>query len=258
MSQIPLNAAASNGENNRQVTTSLPPEVVQCLENARFLHLATCTQNVPNVSLMNYTYLPTSPHSPTPVIIMTTNPASKKMSNLQTNPNVSLLVHDWVSHRPPTATSNRRLSGGPASVSPNRSSSLASLLLNLNTSAMSSISATINGAARVVGAGTDEELYYRRAHLDNNTFDSDTGGFNPFGQPGGGGGGSRPAAGTGTGGGNEDGGRECFVAGEEVRVIVVEVRDVRISDWKGNVRDWVLVPEEGGQQEGGLVNGVVS
>lgn len=37
MSQIPLNAAASNGENNRQVTTSLPQEVVQCLENARFV-----------------------------------------------------------------------------------------------------------------------------------------------------------------------------------------------------------------------------
>ncbi|KUI56167.1 hypothetical protein VP1G_03458 [Cytospora mali] len=245
MSQIPLNAAASNGENDRQVTTCLPSEVVQCLENARFLHLATCTQDTPNVSLMNYTYLPSSPHSTNPVIIMTTNPASKKMTNLLSNPNVSLLVHDWVSHRPPTATStSRRLSGG-TSVSPNRASSLASLLLNLNTSAMSSISATINGAARVVPAGTDEELFYRQAHLENNTFDSDTGGFNPFGQPGGGGGGSGPT-------GTEDGGRECFVAGEEVRVIVVEIRDVRISDWKGNVRDWVLV----GDCEGEKVNGV--
>jgi hypothetical protein len=185
---------------------------------------------------------------------MTTNPASKKMTNLLANPNVSLLVHDWVSHRPPTATTTanaRRLSGGGPSVSPTRSSSLASLLLNLNTSAMSSISATINGAARVVRAATDEERYYRQAHLENNTFDSDTGGFNPFGQPGGAaaGAGSRPT---------EDGGRECFVAGEEVRVIVVEVREVRISDWKGNVRDWVLVPGPGeGGQQAGLVNGVV-
>lgn len=217
---------------------------------------------------MNYTYIPSSPHSPTPVIIMTTNPASKKMSNLLTNPNVSLLVHDWVSHRPPTtasAAAARRLSGGndnplssssPSSApagaasSSHRSSSLASLLLNLNTSAMSSISATINGAARVVPAGTPEELYYRRAHLENNTFDSDTGGFNPFGQPGGG-----PTTTTTSSSSSaaEDGGRGCFVAGEEVRVIVVEVRDVRISDWKGNVRDWVLVGEAGG-----LVNGVAS
>lgn len=37
MSQIPLNAAASIGDNNRQVTSSLPPEVIQCLENARFV-----------------------------------------------------------------------------------------------------------------------------------------------------------------------------------------------------------------------------
>ena len=43
---------------------------------------------------MNYTYLPSSPFSDLPVIVMTTNPASKKMNNLISNPNVSLLVHD--------------------------------------------------------------------------------------------------------------------------------------------------------------------
>lgn len=43
---------------------------------------------------MNYTYLPSSPYSSAPVIVMTTNPASRKMTNLVTNPNVSLLVHD--------------------------------------------------------------------------------------------------------------------------------------------------------------------
>ncbi|KAJ4386348.1 hypothetical protein N0V93_009243 [Gnomoniopsis smithogilvyi] len=248
MSQIPLNAAASNGDIDREVTTSLPPEVVQCLENARFLHLATCTNNIPTVSLMNYTYLPpsTSPYTTSPLIIMTTNPASKKMSNLLTNPHVSLLVHDWVSHRPPTHS--RRLSnpGASASVSPQRSS-LASLLLNINTSAMSSISATINGPARLIEPGSDEERWYRRAHLENNTFDDGGdggGGFNPFGQI---------ASGAG-----EDGGRECFVAGEEVRVIVVDVKDVRISDWKGNVKDWVLVgPEEGAASRGeAVLNGV--
>lgn len=210
------------------------------------LRLATCTDNIPNVSLMNYTYLPSSPYSPSePVIVMTTNPASKKMANLTTNPHVSLLVHDWVSHRPPT-TNARRLSGGASSVSPNRSS-LASLLLNLNTSAMSSISATINGSARVVDAGTDEERFYRQAHLDNNTFDDDAAaGFNPFGQPGGG---------DGAASGTEDGGR-CFVAGEEVRVIIVAVKGVRISDWKGNVKDWELVRSAAGDQQPVLVNGV--
>jgi hypothetical protein len=35
--QIPLNHEASAGDTNKQVTSTLPPDVVQCLENARFV-----------------------------------------------------------------------------------------------------------------------------------------------------------------------------------------------------------------------------
>ncbi|KAM0439561.1 hypothetical protein ACHAPT_000652 [Fusarium lateritium] len=177
---------------------------------------------------MNYTYLPSSPYSNYPVIIMTTNPASRKTINLVANPNVSLLVHDWISHRPPTH--GRRLSGG--SPGPEHRSSLASLLLNLNTSQLSSISATIGGAARLVPSGTEEEQYYRQQHLENNTFEEVD--MQRFQQ---------------NNGDVQDGGRNCFVAGEEVRVVSVDIRDVRISDWKGTVRDWEIVPAEN------LVNG---
>ncbi|KAI0125376.1 hypothetical protein BJ170DRAFT_501130 [Xylariales sp. AK1849] len=233
MEQIPLNYEASGGDSQRQAIASLPPEVVQCLENARFLHLATCTNNQPHVSLMNYTYLPSTRYSSAPVIVMTTNPSSKKTNNLVENPNVSLLVHDWVSHRPPTQV--RRPSGG--SPGPEHRSSLASLLMNMNNSAMSSISATINGTAALVPRGSEEESYYRDQHLENNTFDSEGAPlFNPEAQ----------AA-------LEDGGRGCFVAGEEVRVVVVSIQDIRTSDWKGGVKDWVLV--EGGTGATG-VNGV--
>lgn len=58
MSQIPLNAAASIGDNNRQVTSSLPPEVIQCLENARFVsahHITPVNTNKPP---------PTTKHTP--------------------------------------------------------------------------------------------------------------------------------------------------------------------------------------------------
>jgi hypothetical protein len=188
---------------------------------------------------MNYTYLRpnTSPYSAEPLIIMTTNPSSKKWTNLSSNPAVSLLVHDWVSHRPPT--SGRRLSGG--SPGPEHRSSLASLLLNLNTSAVSSISATISGEARMVEPGTEEERFYRKAHLENNTFEGEGPSF----------GGRRESVAP--GGATE--GRSLEEDDEEVRVIVVAIRDVRISDWKGAVSDYVLVaPGENGRDA--RVNGI--
>ncbi|CAK7271755.1 hypothetical protein SEPCBS119000_004769 [Sporothrix epigloea] len=271
MEQIPLNHQASDGDTNKQCTNCLPAEVVQCLENARFLHLATCVDNQPHVSLMNYTYLPSAVNAPdhpinAPVIVMTTNPASKKTHNIVANPNVSLLVHDWVSHRP----LHRRMSGGSAlsedgpageaassgalssvlgslgaSNTEQPPSSLASLLLNLNTAAVSSISATINGTARLLTQGSAEEAYYHHQHLAYNTFDVDPVGpderriHQQIAH-----GGQRAAAPASTS--NVDprpqDGRERFVAGEEVRVIVVAIKDVRISDWKGQVRDWALEP----------------
>ncbi|KAI9903630.1 hypothetical protein N3K66_000159 [Trichothecium roseum] len=206
MDKIPLNYEASEGDTHKQSTTRLPQEVVQCLENARFLHLATCSESVPHVSLMNYTYLPTSPFTDSPVIVMTTNPASRKTTSILANPNVSLLVHDWVSHRPPGHA--RRPSGGSPPREPQ--SSLAALLLNLNSSSISSISATIGGAARISASGSEEERYCLDQHLANHVH---------------------------------------FVAGEEVSVIIVKIKDVRISDFKGTVRDWAIVPE------GTLVNG---
>lgn len=242
--QIPLSHEASAGDTNMRVTSSLPVEVVQCLESARFLHLATCDNNIPHVSLMNYTYLPSSPYSSgSPVIVMTTNPASKKMNNLAANPNVSLLVHDWVSHRPATASQNRRLSGGSINTLDDhhhqqRSTSLAALLFNLNTSAVSSISATINGSAHLVERGTEEEKYYSDIHLANNTFDVAVG--------------PEEAANA----GSEDTERNRFASANEARVIVVGITDVRIADWKGNIRDWVIAqPGQQQQQNSGAVNG---
>jgi hypothetical protein len=211
-----------------------PPPPLSDLTNTLIsqLHLATCTDLKPHVSLMNYTYLPSTPYTAYPTIIMTTNPSSRKTHNLISNPNVSLLVHDWVSHRPPRSGS---FSGDRAGSPPAETtrSSLATLLANLNTSALSSISATINGEARLVERGTEEEQYLREAHLENNTF------------------GEREGEERGVSGdvGNGDGGRGCFIEGEEVRVVVVRIRDGRVADWKGAIRDWTLSEE-------GLVNGV--
>ena len=153
-------------------------------------------------------------------------------------------MHDWVSHRPPT-TSSARNGSPPPEVGGGRSS-LATLLQGLNRGAISSISATINGEARLVERGTEEEGWLRRRHLENNTF-GDGGEGGGMGEGGFWGG----EDGSGEGG---DGGRGIFIEGEEVRVVVVEIRDGRVADWKGAVRDWVLRPEGEGDGER-LVNG---
>ncbi|KAI9819146.1 MAG: hypothetical protein M1827_007302 [Pycnora praestabilis] len=243
-----LNWEASAGRTHQQVSSTLPSEVIACLKNARFLHLATCDSLFPHVSLMNYTYLPSTPFTPHPVIIMTTNPASKKTLNLISNPRVSLLVHDWVSHRPPTTAPDRDREGSPPPQATR--SSLASLLLNMNTSALSSISATINGVARLVEQGSDEEAWCKEKHLENNTFGDqarEERGF--FGSP------QNAEV-----GGEGDGGRGCFIEGEEVRVVIVRVREGRIADWKGGVKDWAIFGqgEENHVDRGraNMVNGV--
>jgi hypothetical protein len=227
----PLNYEPSNTATNRQVSSTLPPEVSQCLKNARFLHLATisATQTsfpTPHVSLMNYTFLP-SYNDHGPVIIMTTNSQSMKAQNLLHNPKVSILVHDWVSHRPPTAStvSGERAGSPPAAAT---RSSLASLLLNLNTSALSSISTTINSEARFLESGSEEEKWCKEAHLANNTFgqlSQEAGFFHGQSQS------------------TENENSSCYIEGTDVRVVLVPVREGRTADWKGGVKDWVLVDE---------------
>ncbi len=219
-------------------SSTLPPEVSQCLKNARFLHLGTISfdpvssQPTPHVSLMNYTFLPNYlDHGP--VIIMTTSAQSIKTRNLTSNPKVSLLVHDWVSHRPPTAssvsaTSDR--SGSPPAAATR--SSLASLLLNLNTSALSSISTTITGEARFLEQGSDEEKWCKETHLANNTFgDQAREEIGLFGAQ------QQSNA-------NPDEPGSCYMGADDVRVVIVPIQEGRIADWKGSVKDWVLVNED--------------
>lgn len=179
---------------------------------------------------------------------MTTPPSSRKTLNLADNPLVSLLVHDWVSHRPPTLSQPGR-SPSPTRPAP-RSGSLAELLLGMNTASLSRISTSINGIAEIVPHGSEQEGWYKAQHLANNTFgpsEEDQFSSSPVG--GGLWGGVR-------GDGDEtregDGGTRCYVEGEEVRVVTVKIRDGRISDWKGQVRDWVIR----GEGEPALTNGV--
>ncbi|KAI9662108.1 MAG: hypothetical protein M1831_002804 [Alyxoria varia] len=190
---------------------------------------------------MNYTYLPSTPFTSTPTIIMTTNPASKKTHNLHANPRVSLLVHDWVSHRPPTRAPDPTREGSPPPQATN--SSLAALLLNMNTSAMSRISVTINGEAEIVDLSSEEERWCKDAHLQNNTFrEHETAEESTMLN-------SSPTEVVG------DGGRGYFIEDEDVRVVVVKIKDGRIADWKGGIQDWAISGQSD-SADSNMVNGV--
>lgn len=196
---------------------------------------------------MNYTYLPSTPYSSTPIIIMTTPSSSRKTLNLESNSLVSLLVHDWISHRPPTLSQPGR-SPSPARPAP-RAGSLAELLLGINTASLSRISTTINGTAELIASGSEEETWYKAQHVANNTFGEGEDAYST--SPGAEGlwGGARAADGEAPQEG--DTGNQCYLDGAEVRVVIVKIRDGRIADWKGQVRDWTL--SEGAQHS--LPNG---
>ena len=190
---------------------------------------------------MNYTYLPSTPYSPGPIIIMTTLSSSRKTDNLESNSRVSLLVHDWISHRPPTLSQQGR-SPSPSRPGP-RSGSLAELLLGMNTASLSRISTTINGVADIIPAGSEQEGWYRAQHLANNTFgptDEDVYSSSPVGGGLWGGGGLTHAVSHERDTREGDGGTKCYVEGDEVKVVVVKIKDGRIADWKGQVRDWTV------------------
>jgi hypothetical protein len=187
---------------------------------------------------MNYTYLPSTPYSTSPIIIMTTPASSRKTDNLESNSRVSLLVHDWISHRPPTLSQPGRSPSPPRAGA--RAGSLAELLLGMNTASLSRISATINGVAELVPSGSEEEKWCKTQHVANNTFGPSEDEMHSGSLMQGGLWGSANGAARDDDTVEGDGGTKCYVEGEEVRVVVVKIRDGRISDWKGQVRDWSL------------------
>lgn len=183
------------------------------------------------MSLMSYTYLPRTPFRNAPTIIMTTPPLSKKTSNLYSNPKVSLLVHDWVSHRPPTLSSSPTAIGADTLVEPQGGrSSLANFLYGLNSASISRISVSINGITHFVPAGSEEEAWCKAKHKELNTFGDEAEEVEDRGNRGAG----------------------CYIEGQDVRVLVVSILDGRISDWKGTVKDWKLQDRD--YQANGIVN----
>lgn len=113
----------------------------------------------------------------------------------------------------------------------------------MNTASLSRISTTINGIADIVPSNSEQEIWCKAQHLANNTFGpsaEDEYSSSPTGGGLWGGGGLNAYTSANGEAGEGDGGTKCYVEGREVRVVVVRIRDGRIADWKGHVRDWTL------------------
>ncbi|SCU83602.1 LADA_0C12442g1_1 [Lachancea dasiensis] len=168
----------------------LPDHVLSLLKTSKYLHLATCSKPecIPSVSLMNYTYI--SPdrvyvpkgaeHSSSDrchFIIMATQRDTEKYENIIQNPQVSVLIHDWVTAKKlslrKSSMSNTPTPAEPAQVDPEQQnpdhpSRLLNLLQELNQSELSQMSATLRGYAEHLDTSSDEFDYYEKELLKAN------------------------------------------------------------------------------------------
>ncbi|CCH42647.1 Pyridoxamine 5'-phosphate oxidase [Wickerhamomyces ciferrii] len=155
----------------------LPSSVISLLESGKFVHLGTADlKGLPDVALMNYYYLPshelynkkpidgeeTGPLDPTnskehTYIILSTKKCSVKYINIEQNPNVSLLLHDW--------TTAKNLFKRNDLV--DDQSNLFKILHDLNQSELSQVSATLSGQATIL-KNKDELNFYKSKLLQEN------------------------------------------------------------------------------------------
>lgn len=129
----------------------LPENVLAMLRHNSLIQLATCSNDVPSASLMNFTLIEPGQgfgtESQDHLIVMASPPNTVKVHNLSVNPNVSLLLHDW-------------------QTAAQESDGLAGFLQQLNRSAMGQKSLTLSGKAKILDG--PEAEHYRQKHLERN------------------------------------------------------------------------------------------
>ncbi|CAI5759897.1 unnamed protein product [Candida verbasci] len=145
-------------------TEKLPQSVLNLLTSSRFIHLATCLNNKPHVSLMNYTFFH---QDNTNIIIISTPKKTTKYDNIISNPNVSILIHDWISVKNTPESTNE--TNNDNDNNDNRRNSLYELLANFNKNELSRVSVMLDGQAKVIDKSKDKSKFdfYKSLHLNN-------------------------------------------------------------------------------------------
>ncbi len=136
----------------------LPQRVSELLKASKFLHLATCSNDVPHVSLMNFTFIEPSQQdcallqSNKNMLLVTTPKDTKKFQNLQKNDKVSILIHDWVTSASPA--------GGD----------VLKLLQSINQTEVGDLSITLDGRAvkYLLDNKSEEYTFFKDLHLKKN------------------------------------------------------------------------------------------
>ncbi|CCH63016.1 hypothetical protein TBLA_0J00150 [Henningerozyma blattae CBS 6284] len=167
-------------------TEKFPDHLLSLIKTSKYVHLATSsTDGIPSVALMNYVYVPASrtfgpdANKGNDYIIFATFANTEKYNNIKTNPNVSLLFHDWVTAKnlsvkkrtlsetstPEPSSSNLNNPSGITTANPSR---LLNLLQELNQSELNEMSATIKGHGLLIAPDTDESKYFKRLLLKSN------------------------------------------------------------------------------------------
>ena len=141
----------------------LTPSITNLLSHSSLLHLATCSDNIPHVSLMNYTFIePNEEDSSSNIallknsrnlVLVATPKNTQKYENLQKNGKCSILVHDWV------ANGNQ--------VNEN---SVLKLLYSINQSEVGDMSVMLDGhVVKFLLDSTSEEYeFFKNLHLKKN------------------------------------------------------------------------------------------
>lgn len=113
---------------------------------------------------MNYTFFHKGDDN---IIIISTPRNTTKYKNMVSNPNVSILIHDWISVKGNADTLQDE------SLSRRRSNSLFKLLANFNKNELSRVSVMLDGQARILDGTKDcaNSDFYKSLHLNNPKID---------------------------------------------------------------------------------------
>ena len=120
---------------DRDIYPPMPKIIVDILNASRLAFLATTQDDSPHLSLMNFTY-----YQQEESIIISTRRDTKKFKQIQENPKIALLIHDFP-HLDGTEGDDR---------------------------CGRSFSITMNGTAKIIDAGDVRDLKYRQIHQLSN------------------------------------------------------------------------------------------